>query len=244
MSAPTGDTRDDRSVAAGEYVLGQLEGAEREAFERALASDAGLKQEVHWWEQRLALVGLRRKPVAPRPVVWLDIQQRIRSRVAPLRPARTAAATTVWASLATAASLLLGVALVIQLRQPDPAPQVVTQVVPTAAVSYVALLEVPKSNMKWSVSVTPDRQQIVVRATGDVPAAAKELDAELWLITDDGPVSLGVIPKVGEERRIYAARAGFASGKVLAVSLEPRGGSPTGQPTGPVVSTGAVLQAG
>jgi len=32
-----------------------------------------------------------------------------------------------------------------------------------------------------------------------------------------------------------------AAGTVLAVSLEPQGGSPTGQPTGPVLFQGKVL---
>jgi anti-sigma-K factor RskA len=36
----------------------------------------------------------------------------------------------------------------------------------------------------------------------------------------------------------------FAAGATVAVSLEPAGGSPTGQPTGPVVTTATVLQAG
>lgn len=238
------DNRDDLRAAAGQYVLRQLDTPERQEFERKLAGDAGLLAEVHWWEQRLALVGLRLKPAAPRPMVWLDIQHRLKSNTVALKKPAGRTAAAVWASLATAASLLVAVGLYIELNRPLPEPQVVTRQVPVPAVSYVALLEVPKSTMKWSVSVTPDRQQIVVRASGEVPAAAKDLDAELWLITDGGPVSLGVIPKSGEDRRAYTATLAFASGKTLAVSLEPRGGSPTGQPTGPVVSTAQVLQAG
>lgn len=235
---------EDRIAAAGEYVLRHLDASDRKEFEDAMAKDPGLREEVQWWERRTALIGLRQIPIAPRPMLWLDIQHRLRSNIASIRTSASRTATTAWASLATAAALLLGVGLYIETSKPLPEPQVVTRQVQVPAISYVAMLEVPKSSLKWSVSVTPDSKQLVVRATGDVPATAKDLDAELWLITDAGPVSLGVIPKVGEERRIYTAALAFASGKTLAVSLEPRGGSPTGQPTGPVVSTGSILQAG
>jgi anti-sigma-K factor RskA len=51
---------------------------------------------------------------------------------------------------------------------------------------------------------------------------------------------MGVIPP-GPSAHIEVspeARRKFATGAVLAVSLEPTGGSPTGQPTGPVVAAG------
>ena len=51
---------------------------------------------------------------------------------------------------------------------------------------------------------------------------------------------MGVIP-VGSSAHVEvdaAVRRTLAQGAVLAVSLEPTGGSPTGQPTGPVVAVG------
>jgi anti-sigma-K factor RskA len=35
--------------------------------------------------------------------------------------------------------------------------------------------------------------------------------------------------------------AALRQGTVLAISVEPAGGSPTGQPTGPVIASGALL---
>lgn len=234
--------REDRVVAAGEYVLGMLEAGEKTEFESALPASAELREEVQFWERRLAGLGLRLKAAAPRPMVWLDIQQQLkRSNTVSLRPAQPGRMTTAWALLATAASLVLTVGLVVQLQKP---PLVITEPVLVAAVSYVALLEIPKTSMKWSVSVTPERKQIVLRATGAAPVVATDRDAELWLITDAGPVSMGLLPKSGEIRRDFPAGMMLASGNTLAVSIEPVGGSPTGQPTGPVVTTGSVLQAG
>lgn len=50
-------TPEDRSAAAGEYVLGTLAPDEREAFERALGGDAALRAEVAHWQDRGACQG-------------------------------------------------------------------------------------------------------------------------------------------------------------------------------------------
>ena len=64
---------------------------------------------------------------------------------------------------------------------------------------------------------------------------------ELWLLpADRPPVSLGLLEPAGDNRRPLTPEVErmLQAGAMLAVSLEPPGGSPTGQPTGPVVSTG------
>ena len=66
-------------------------------------------------------------------------------------------------------------------------------------------------------------------------------EPELWLIPADGkPRPLGMLR--ADRAVTIAIPADLAaltvSNAVLAVSLEPPGGSPTGQPTGPVIATG------
>jgi anti-sigma-K factor RskA len=233
------DVRDpaERSMNAGEYALGTLPAAERREFERAAAADATLRHELHTWERRLAALALRLKPVVPRPIVWIGLAHSIGEA----RGAAPSRATSVWAALATAASLVLAFGWYRDAAQPPPAPIVERVEVP--AQTYVALLQVPQSNMRWSISVQPGRNQIVVLAEGDVPEAARNLDAELWLIADGKPVSLGVIPKAGEVHRTLPKGLPLAAGRTVAVSLEPVGGSKTGQPTGPVVTTATVMRA-
>lgn len=238
----TGD-RGERSAQAGEYVLGTLDAEERRAFEQSAAADPALRREQYGWEARLAALALRLRPVAPRPIVWLEVLQRLGAPAAAPR-SRPARFVTAWASLATAASLVLAFGLYREATRPPP-PAIVERVeVPVPAETFVALLQMPQSTMHWTVSVMPGRNQLAVRAGGEPPAAAKDFDAELWLITDAGPVSLGVIPKAGEVHRALPQGLAFASGRTVAVSLEPQGGSPTGQPTGPVVTTASVLLAG
>jgi anti-sigma-K factor RskA len=73
-----------------------------------------------------------------------------------------------------------------------------------------------------------------VRPDGTI-AVPSDRDLELWELDagETRPRSLGVLPATG--RQLAAA---LMPGTQLLVSLEPRGGSPTGQPTGPVVYSG------
>lgn len=71
-------------------------------------------------------------------------------------------------------------------------------------------------------------------ATGDatvIPVTAPPAGSsyEMWTIPDGGttPVSLGLLPQAAVARDGMAA----AAGQVFAISLEPEGGSPNGQPT-------------
>ena len=65
---------------------------------------------------------------------------------------------------------------------------------------------------------------------------------ELWALPKNGPPrSLGLIANESDTRiRVAAADARLASANAFAVSLEPRGGSPSGSPTGPVLCSGAI----
>lgn len=240
----------ERKLDAGEYVLGTLTAEERREFGRALNSDATLRTDLAYWESRLSELGRGLKPVRPHPRVWLDLAHRIETQSKPTRLPLAAAPRNgllkSWAALATAASFVLAFGLFREMNKPPVAPVIVTEriEVPVLATSYVALLQVPKSTMHWSVSVTPGRNQLAVLAGGEAPAAAAKLDAELWIITDAGPVSMGVIPKTGEVRRALPQGLLYATGATIAVSLEPAGGSPTGKPTGPVVTTAQIVQAG
>lgn len=231
-------------MLAGQYVLGTLDAAERSEFERELLSSADLHREVRWWEAALSGLALGLHPASPRPVVWLNILQATAPKEThPLqRPTRRI--VTTWASLATAASFIFAFALFLESRRPPPEPVVVTERVeiPVAVESFMALLQDPQSTMQWTVSLIPASNQLTIRASGQAPWVAADLDAELWLIADTGPISLGVIPKTGEMRRTLPSPLPIAEAKIVAVSLEPKGGSPTGKPTGPVVSTAGLLR--
>ncbi len=77
-----------------------------------------------------------------------------------------------------------------------------------------------------------------VRPETSVPVPSGH-DLELWALPEGAsrPRSLGVLPAKGR-----VVTASLQAGTQLMVSLEPRGGSPTGQPTGPVLYGGRLAR--
>jgi anti-sigma-K factor RskA len=80
-----------------------------------------------------------------------------------------------------------------------------------------------------------------------LPARPAGRDYELWALPKGGnPVSLGILPAEGTSTRALTAvqKAALGASIQLAVSIEPPGGSPTGQPTGAVVFTAPLRTSG
>jgi len=209
----------DHDLLAAEYALGSLEGAERREAERLLAGDAGFARSVADWQQRLTPLAAHVAPVAPPADLW----RRIEATIAPVTPIivplrrrlRFWQATTAGA-LAIAASL----AAFMVLRQPE-RPR-------------VAVLS-PLAGGAPVLMATAERDGgLVVRPTASLTVPTDK-DLELWALPqgETRPRSLGVLPPSG---RTLVAQ--LAPNTQLLVSLEPKGGSPTGQPTGPVLYGG------
>jgi len=78
-----------------------------------------------------------------------------------------------------------------------------------------------------------------------LPAPAPGSSLELWVSTNEGkPISLGLIPESGEGIIGLNNRQQQLLGptRILIVTLGPQGGSPTGEPAGPVLYQGALAQ--
>ena len=89
---------------------------------------------------------------------------------------------------------------------------------------------------RFVASVSADGRALVLRPVGTVSLAAGRA-LELWAVPDSGaPRSLGLVsPQQGATVQRPWLLQGTAA---FAVSVEPAGGSPTGTPTGPIVSLG------
>jgi anti-sigma-K factor RskA len=170
-------------------------------------------------------------PAAPPPDAWSRIESAIAAAsAAPSRP-------SLWQSLAfwrglAAVSTSLAAATI-------------------AALAYVALAPAPLTATLGSTAGQPNFVAAVT-ATGNtlviVPAALLTNDPhayELWLIPngETRPRSLGLIePRQPVRLEIPAGLARrITRDATLAVSVEPPGGSPTGQPTGPVIAAGKLM---
>ncbi|MFZ1431428.1 MAG: anti-sigma factor [Geminicoccaceae bacterium] len=223
-------SEDDLDMLAGEYVLGALPPDERMAVKRRLLDHPELAQRVAAWEARLAPLSEDLQPVTPRPQVWQQVRRTITASQRDANPSwwNRILIWRLWATGATAAALAL---LSFVLVMPGEAPQL------------VAVLNDGRGQPRWVVRASTEARSLATRSLAEPPPVSQV--PELWLLPTGGlpPVSLGVLDAVGSQRRAFTAPAQgvLRAGDMLAVSLEPAGGSPTGQPTGPVVSTGMLL---
>lgn len=240
-----------RRMLAAEYVLGTLRGPARRRFERLARADAALRAEQYFWETRLGRLALAVKPVTPAPTVWLSLLRRIESgnsvplRARPAEP-KPVPMRRIWAGLAAAAAVVVVVMLgqrgiLPGAHETTPVAQAPTAVAPAAPV-YVAQLKVPDSTMQWTVSLSPAKGRMTVAAAGDYPQLGQH-SMELWWISPQGPVAIGLLPVQGNGSMALPKAMLAQGGITLAVSLEPQGGSPTGKPTGPVLTSGPAVQA-
>ena len=210
---------------AAEYVIGTMRGAARSRLERWRGSSALVDERCRFWEEALVPLVLALRPAQPPAHVWSGI--RVRLNLEPKQPRRSRAPLLALAA-SVAVLALLGALLYWRTLAP-------------AAPAEVATISNPSGSTLWQVEVfgkEPGSSQLSVRA-GTLAAPPAGRDYELWALPKGGsPVSLGLLPyREATARRLLtvAQRQALASAAQLAVSVEPPGGSPTGQPTGAVV---------
>jgi anti-sigma-K factor RskA len=235
MAEPEGEELD---LLAAEHALGLLEGAERAEAERRVTRDAEFAALVEGWNHRLAPMLESIPSAEPDPALWNRIQASIEApERRPVEIGTMRRRLTLWqgysaAITAVAASLLL----VIGLRSNDPPP---VQPAPAVRPVMVATLAPETGPASLTASYDPATNSLVV-----APAALNPVpghDHELWIVPADGkPRSLGLVA-ASQQRRVRLP-AGLSPGLIeaatIALSAEPTGGSPTGQPTGPIVASG------
>ena len=231
-----------REALAAEYVLGTLHGAARTRFEKLLREDRALRDAVDRWQEELYPAFLDALPERRPPArVWQAIAAR--TGPAPARPSSSVERTANWAlkrhlqfwrgwaAVASAAALALAVYVGIDLMRMQP----------PLTVDYVAVVNDGEQQPAWLVEVDADYRRVNVQALRQQPLPA-DRSFELWLLPEQGqnPISVGLVPAQGETVLTLTPelRERLATAAGLAVSLEPAGGSPTGQPTGPVLYQG------
>ncbi|GJJ02434.1 DNA-directed RNA polymerase sigma-70 factor [Duganella rhizosphaerae] len=219
-----------RDKLAAEYVLGTLKGGARRRFEGHLHNDAALRRIVVEWQDRLVPLAEFSTAQQPRKQVWLGIERRLNL------PRAYAAwqfwrndSLTFWRSLgvvSTAVAALLVVTIGVRTLQ---APQL----------DYVATLTDDKA--QTALVLTGDRrhQSMTVRVVG-AAAVPADKSLELWAVPKSGhPRSLGLLSERGELKLAMTSKAVGDDVALLAVTLEPKGGSPDPNgPTGPILYKG------
>lgn len=227
------DDQNLRELLAGEYVLGLLRGGARRRFERLLIEDARLRAELVAWEEKFSAWNRSLRPLTPPPSVWRRLQVRIKAESKPVRTPRWKAG---WSGAVAATAIVLfviGIFLGRSVLAPSPPP------------AYLAVMSTAQGQPRWLITVHPQTRRVDMKALAtNTPPPGKSY--ELWMLPGSGkPVAMGLMNTSGSASEIVSADiiAAMVGAKGLAISIEPEGGSPTGQPTGPVVYVAPIVQA-
>jgi len=236
----------DDDLLAAECALGVLDGLERDAAARRRLREPSFDRAVEAWEDRLAELSESVAAVAPPAQVWSGIVKQLEAggAVVELRLRRSLAAWRAAAASAGAVAAALAIALVWPHPQAPLGGGALTA--SNAEHGQPMLEQVMTARMAGATGPTVfvavvDPQSHVIVVTPASISATKGRSPELWLIPAGGkPIALGLAAFGRSVRLNPKIEIGDPSRAILAVSMEPLGGSPTGQPTGPVVATGAL----
>ena len=213
---------------AAEYALGTLRAGARRRFERLLPAHPALQDALQAWQQRLQPLAAPVAPVAPPPQLWETLQRRLFGEPAP-QPSWWAK-LGLWqgfAGVATAGAL----AMAVLLNQPvQPQPPFVIVMNSTEAGARIV-------KAGFVASVSADGGALTLTSLGELTVEQGRV-LELWAVPGKGaPKSLGLV--AGGQATVLRAQL-LTGTAAFAVSMEPTGGSPTGAPTGPIVSAGTI----
>ncbi|WEN14466.1 anti-sigma factor [Rhodanobacter sp. AS-Z3] len=242
MNTPIDDGN--HNLRYAEYVLGVLDADTRAQVAREVSSSDEAATAVALWQRRLIPLADTIDEVAPALYVWARIRDTLQLEQPASKPLRVARPREglwnnlpLWHWLGLGASAL-AVALLVVVSLPRSVPT------PTAVnASYMAsTIQQDNGSTGWTATVDVQHARMIV-----VPATPIAFEAgrapQLWLIPNGGkPVSVGMIArdKPTALPLTPALLAQLGTTAALAVSVEPMGGSPTGQPTGAVIGKGSI----
>ena len=223
----------DDLLLAGEYVIGVLDGAERDAFERRAAREPKLRELTAYWQARFADLDQAVTAKDVPPALWSKIETALGGKQR-AKEAGPSFSERLWSSLGfwrgasfagALASLLLAVSVGLLAGRATPQPQIVAVMLTPDGVPG-AIAEV---HYDGRINVIPIH---------DFPVP-KGKTLQVWTLWDKekGPVSVGLIERT---RQALFHRSDLPAGtqQIYEITLEPEGGSPTGRPTGPVLVKG------
>ncbi|MEN2740301.1 anti-sigma factor [Microbacterium sp. X-17] len=226
----------DFAVLSAGHALGALDPADAGAFAAARRDRPDRDAQVRHDEETAALLAEATPPVDPPAGIREALLAAVAEPATRPRRARGRGPRMWWvlaASIVLVAAAAVGVTVAVQ-QATRPAAVVALENVQAAADARSAsapLADGGTATLHWSVSVGE-----AVLVTDGLPAIASDQTFELWYVRGDAPIPAGTFD-AGSGSATALLNAGMVPGDVIAVTVEPAGGSPTGQPTSaPIVA--------
>ncbi|HEX3863735.1 MAG TPA: anti-sigma factor [Stellaceae bacterium] len=221
-----------RDRLAAEYVLGTMPLRARRRFERLIAAEPALGTVVAAWNARFAPLDEAAPAETPPARVWDAIVRRLPPEPMALRDTSAGGWLTrlaFWRGLALTASAAFAALLLYVALEPQAVPATV-----------VAVLTDKAGTPAWIALRGGNHDNVRVSAIRTLPEDQKHA-YELWGIAgSNAPHPLGLLSRQ-PDKALTLPDTDLPAGTVLAVSVEPPSGSPTGLPTGPVLYQGKLL---
>lgn len=231
-----------KKALVNDYIIGSMGPSARKRFERMLMTDPKLRALLNQSEQKWNRLAERIPPMLVPAEIWKRIEARLftgnsDTRITTIQPSPRPSNDRFWKRWAVAASftaLFLTAYLGLQTIKP------------VVQDNYMAVVLNGKNQPSWHVAVNIQTHTLEVSALKDQPLPANK-SYELWLIADNEPkpVSMGLIPASGQTvlplDKTLAKRLHKVKAK-LAVTQEPLGGSPSGQPTSAPIYLGEMIE--
>lgn len=238
MNLP-GDS-DQNHLRYAEYALGVLDADVRAAVAQEMLVNEQAATAVALWQRQLAPLAEDIGEIAPAAHLWRGIRQALKLDAPPRLPDRASPWENLrlWQWIGVGASIVAAACLVVLVVAPlrQQPPSVVARGL------MVSTMKQDNGVASWTATLDLDRKLIIV-VPASPGAVGSDRSTELWLIPQGKkPVPVGVFAPGAVTTLSLSADllAQLGPTAILAVSVERLGGSPTGQPTGPVVATGAI----
>lgn len=222
---------DDLDMQIAEFVLGTLPAGERKALQARRELDPALDARILQWEEQLIGMTDDVAPVQPSPELFAQIERVLDQRATQLN--NTASVVMLrrrvnqwrWSTAAASAAALVLVAVLT--FQPASNPD-----------SFVAVFQHDDQQPAFLLTVDLQNRQLNIRPVTAEAQPGKSY--QLWIKSDElgpNPRSVGVL---GDQMQLDQGALKQYDPALLreatfGISLEPPGGSPTGQPTGPAI---------
>ncbi|MBC8996333.1 anti-sigma factor [Pseudomonas sp. N40(2020)] len=223
---------DDPDMLIAEYVLGVLTREERDRVQAMAALNPHYQSTIAAWQHHFAEWIAQVPESNPPADSWCAIEQQL----FPSETSPQPRSTGWWNNLRfwrwTATALAAGLLVTVFILQPP---------VPNTRPAMLARLEQSNGYTLFTATINLDGRSVLFVRTRSADWENKS--AQAWVISTDGkPHSLGLLPANAAVTLSVPSElaATLGDGAVLAVSLEPLNGSPTGLPTGPVIAKGKI----